>query len=87
MCTAECTGSDSMCSCPIGFRVYDTCASVLGRTLSVPVTDIVRTGDKTVVPQEGMRNAGGGKVTQYMNSWLMPQLQYGAQASCQPCCL
>ena len=33
------------------------------RTLNVPVTDIVRTGDKLVVPQEGMRKANGGKVS------------------------
>lgn len=28
------------------------------------MTDIVRTGDKMVVPQEGMRKANGGKVSQ-----------------------
>lgn len=33
------------------------------RTLNVPVTDIVRTGDKMVVLQEGMRNANGSKVS------------------------
>ena len=30
--------------------------------LSIPVTDIVRTGDKAVIPQEGLKKASGGKV-------------------------
>ena len=29
----------------------------------MPVTDIVRTGDKALVPQEGMRKASGSKVS------------------------
>ncbi len=32
----------------------------------MPVTDIVRTGDKALVPQEGMRKASGGKVRFHM---------------------
>ena len=32
----------------------------------MPVTDIVRTGDKALVPQEGMRKASGGKVSFHM---------------------
>ncbi len=29
----------------------------------MPVTDIVKTGDKALVPQEGLRKATGGKVS------------------------
>ncbi|KAL3149371.1 Major surface glycoprotein G [Trebouxia sp. C0010 RCD-2024] len=61
-----CTGSDllhtaqiplyqSLCGTALPIETLD------GRTLNVPVTDIVRTGDKMVVPQEGMRKAGGTK--------------------------
>jgi len=32
----------------------------------VPVTDIVRTGDKALVPQEGMRKASGGQVSSHL---------------------
>jgi len=32
----------------------------------VPVTDIVKTGDTELVPQEGMRKASGGKVSFHM---------------------
>ena len=32
----------------------------------MPVTDIVKTGDKALVPQEGMRKASGGKVSFHM---------------------
>ena len=32
----------------------------------MPVTDIVRTGDKTLVPQEGMRKASGGQVSSHL---------------------
>ncbi|KAA6428084.1 MAG: radial spoke 16 [Trebouxia sp. A1-2] len=39
-------------------------------TLSVPVTDIVRTGDKALVPQEGMRKASGGKLDAKQNKAL-----------------
>ena len=42
---------------------------VVCRTLSVPVTDIVRTGDKAVVPQEGLRKASGGKASLLYLAW------------------
>ena len=32
------------------------------RTLNIPVTDIVRTGDKTTIPQEGLKKAANQKV-------------------------
>ncbi|KAL0023756.1 hypothetical protein WJX77_001514 [Trebouxia sp. C0004] len=61
-----CRGSDLLYTAQI--PLYQAlCGTALpvdtldGRTLSVPVTDIVSTGDKALVPQEGMRKASGGK--------------------------
>ncbi|DBA97177.1 TPA: Major surface glycoprotein G [Trebouxia sp. C0004] len=66
-----CRGSDLLYTAQI--PLYQAlCGTALpvdtldGRTLSVPVTDIVSTGDKALVPQEGMRKASGGKVSLHM---------------------
>ena len=56
--------SDGNCDKPHMRQVLVVC-----RTLSVPVTDIVRTGDKAVVPQEGLRRASGGKASLPYPAW------------------
>ena len=47
-----------ICNALLNMGIHVPC-----RTLNVPVTDIVRTGDKMVLPQEGMRKAIGSKAS------------------------
>ena len=63
---------DLYCLLIMGARVH--C-----RTLNVPVTDIVRTGDKMVVPKEGMRKANGSKVSPSNSQW---QCLAGCSTNC-----